>query len=158
MASLATASQQAVGPFFATYPELLPLYTAYVASSADPAQDKRTALLASFLPVLKDKRKQEQALAAITSAAGTDPSFAAALLQDPTILHADADVTLPAVSDLMAIENQGLSAQFFLGNDPAAPPDQVIDAVAVLGLRCQRRASSRPGPAAAPSPAPGAAT
>ena len=126
--SLATASQQATGPFFATYPELLPLYTAYVASSA-AAQDKRTALLASFLPVLKDKRKQEQALAAITAAAGTDPSFAAALLADPTILHADDDVTLPAVSDLMAIENQGLSASFYLGNNPAATPDQVIDAV-----------------------------
>ena len=92
VASLAAASQQATGPFFATYPELLPLYAAYVASS-DPVQDKRTALLASFLPILKMKRKQEQALAAITSAAGTDPGFATALLQDPTILHADADVT-----------------------------------------------------------------
>ncbi len=129
--SLATACQQVTGPFFATYPELLPLYTAYVASSA-AAQDKRTALLASFVPVLKDKRKQEQALAAITAAAGTDPSFAAALLADPTILHADDDVTLPAVSDLMAIENQGLSASFYLGNNPAATPDQVIDAVPSL--------------------------
>ena len=90
ISSLAAANQQAVGPFFATYPELLPLYEAYVAS-ADPAQAKRTALLASFLPILKLKRKQEQALASITSAAGTDPSFASALLQDPTILHADAD-------------------------------------------------------------------
>ena len=95
-------------------------------------QDKRTALLASFLPTLKLKRKQEQALAAITSAAGTDPSFATALLQDPTILHADADVTQPAITDLMAIENQGLSAQFFLGNDLASPPDQVIDSVPAL--------------------------
>jgi ABC toxin N-terminal region/Neuraminidase-like domain/FHA domain/PA14 domain len=129
--SLATASQQAAAPFFATYPELLPLYTAYVASTASP-QDKRTALLAAFLPVLKDKRKQEQALAAITATAGTDPSFAAALLQDPTILHADADVTLPAVSDLTAIENQGLSAAFYLGNDPTATPDQVIDVVPTL--------------------------
>jgi hypothetical protein len=131
VASLAAASQKATGPFFATYPELLPLYAAYVASS-DPVQDKRTALLASFLPTLKMKRKQEQALAAITSAAGTDPGFAAALLQDPTILHADADVTQPAITDLTAIENQGLSARFFLGNDPASPPDQVIDSVPAL--------------------------
>ena len=131
VASLATANQQAVRPFFGAYPELLPLYTAYVASS-HPAQDKRTALLASFLPALKDKRKQEQALAAITAAAGTDPSFATTLLQDPTVLHADTDVTLPAVSDLMAIENQGLSASFFLGNDLSAPSDQVIDAVPAL--------------------------
>ena len=131
VAGLAAASQQAAGPFFATYPELLPLYTAFVASAA-PAQDKRTALLDSFLPILKSKRKQEQALAAITAAAGTDPSFATALLQDPTILHADADVTLAAVTDLVAIENQGLSAQFFLGNDLASPPDLAVDSVPVL--------------------------
>ena len=131
VANLATASQQAVGPFFTTYPELLPLYTAYVAS-ADPVQDKRNALLASFLPILQQKRKQEQALAAISSAAGTDPSFASALLQDPTILHADADATQAAVTDLVAIENQGLSAQFFLSNNPASPPDQAFDSVPVL--------------------------
>ena len=88
-------------------------------------------LLDSFLPAAAAaKRKQEQALAAITSAAGTDPGFATALLQDPAILHADADPTQPAVTDLTAIEAQGLSAEFFLGNDPAAAPDQVIDAVA----------------------------
>ena len=131
VANLATASQQAVGPFFTTYPELLPLYTAYVAS-ADPVQDKRNTLLASFLPILQQKRKQEQALAAISSAAGTDPSFASALLQDPTILHADADATQAAVTDLVAIENQGLSAQFFLSNNPASTPDQIFDSVPVL--------------------------
>ena len=131
VASLETASQQAVAPFFASYPELAPLYTAYVAST-DPVQAKRQTLLDGFLPILNTKRKQEQALAAVTSAAGTDPGFAAALLQDPAIMHADADATQPAVTDLTAIEAQGLSAQFYLGNDPAAPPDQVVDAVAVL--------------------------
>ena len=75
LASLAAASQQAVAPFFASYPELVPLYAAYVAST-DPVQAKRQALLDSFLPILKMKRKQEQALAAITAAAGTDPGFA----------------------------------------------------------------------------------
>ena len=131
IASLASASQQAVGPFFTTYPELYPLYTSYVAST-DPVQDKRNTLLASFLPILQQKRKQEQALAAISSAAGTDPSFASALLQDPTILHADTDVTQAAVTDLVAIENQGLSAQFFLSNNPASTPDQTFDSVPVL--------------------------
>jgi Neuraminidase-like domain/FHA domain len=131
VAALATASQQATGPFFTTYPELLPLYLAYVAS-ADPPQDKRTTLLDNFLPTLKLKRQQEQALAAITSAAGTDPSFATALLQDPAILHADSDPAAPAVADLVAIANQGLSAQFFLGNNPAATPDMTVDSVPVL--------------------------
>jgi hypothetical protein len=131
VASLEAASQEAVAPFFASYPELAPLYAAYVAST-DPVQAKRQALLDNFLPILKVKRKQEQAVASVTAAAGTDPGFAAALLADPAIMHADADVTLPAVADLTAIEAQGLSAAFYLGNDLASPPDQVVDSVAVL--------------------------
>ena len=120
-----------MAPFFASYPELAPLYAAYVAST-DPVQVKRQTLLDGFLPILTTKRKQEQALAAVTSAAGTDPGLAAALLQDPAIMHADADATRPAVTDLTAIEARGLSAQFYLANDLASPPDQVVDSVAVL--------------------------
>jgi hypothetical protein len=65
ISNLAAASQQAVAPFFATYPELRPLYDAYIAST-DPLPARRTALLAAFLPVLKTSRKQEQALASVT--------------------------------------------------------------------------------------------
>ena len=126
IAILVAANQQAVGPFFATYPELQPLYAAYVAST-DPLSTKRMTLLNNFLPILKQKRKQEQALASITSAAATDPSFANALLQDPTILHADGDPTSEAVADLTAIEAQGLTVQFFLTNNPTATPDQTIN-------------------------------
>jgi hypothetical protein len=131
LASLAAASQQAVTPFFATYPELQSLYSAYVASAA-PIPDKRTTLLASILPVLQKKRKAEQALAAVTATAGSDPSFAGVLLQDPTILHADTDATASAVADLTAVESQGLSAEFFLINTPTGVPDQAVDAVAML--------------------------
>ncbi|HEV2451110.1 MAG TPA: neuraminidase-like domain-containing protein [Streptosporangiaceae bacterium] len=131
IARLEAASQQAVGPFFAGYPELLPLYQAYVASG-DPATVKRQALLDGFLPILKARRKQEQALASVTAAAGTGPSFAAALLGDPAILHADAAPTAAAAADLTAVEAPGLSAAFFLGNNPAAPPDQTADTVPVL--------------------------
>ena len=49
---LEAASQQAVAPFFATYPELQPLYDAYVAS-ADPVPASGKALLDAFLPMLK---------------------------------------------------------------------------------------------------------
>jgi hypothetical protein len=66
LANLEAAGQQAVAPFFATYPELQPLYAAYTAST-DPVQTKRTTLLASFLPTLKRERKEEQALASITA-------------------------------------------------------------------------------------------
>jgi hypothetical protein len=131
VSSLAAASQQAVAPFFASYPELRPLYDAYTAST-DALPARRTALLAAFLPALKNRRKQEQALASITSAAGCDPSFAPALLPDRAIMHADADATAAAVTDLTAIEQQGLSASFYLGNDPAVPPDVMDDSVPVL--------------------------
>ena len=47
-------------------------------------------------------------------------------------MHADADTTAPAVTDLTAIERQGLSARFFLGNDPAAPADVTADSVPAL--------------------------
>jgi hypothetical protein len=131
LAALAAASQQAVTPFFATYPELLPLYTAYAAST-DPIPTRRQTLLANFLPTLKRIRKSEQALAEITASIGSDPSFASALLQDPTVLHADADPTAAAVTDLTAIEAGGLSAQFYLGDNPNAAADLVVDAASPM--------------------------
>jgi hypothetical protein len=123
---LQSANQKAITQFFAAYPELAPLYSQYVASSA-PVQDRHTVLLTGFLPILIAARKREQALATATSTAGVDPSFAAALLQDPTILHADTDPTVPALDDLTNVENQGLTAQFYLNNDPSGTPDQTID-------------------------------
>ena len=99
LTSLAAASQQAVAPFFAEYPELKPLYATYVASTGT-VQARNTALLAGFLPALKDKRKQEQALASVTATAGTDPSFATVLLQDATLIHAAATTGDAASADL----------------------------------------------------------
>jgi peptidoglycan hydrolase-like protein with peptidoglycan-binding domain len=131
LGALGVANHQSVDPFFAVYPELLPLYQAYVAGAGSP-QDRRTALLANFLPSLKSRRKAEQALAAVTAAAGTDPSFAATLLQDATILHAATEATDPAVVDFTAIETPGLTGRFYLANNPGQPPDQTIDAVASL--------------------------
>ena len=127
LTALSTVNQQLVGPFFATYPELLPLYTAFIASNASP-QQKRTTLLANFLPDLIQKRNQEQALSTVTAAAGSDPSFANALLNDPTILHSAIDTTAPVVNDLTALNSPGLAAQIFLSNTVSGAPDLVLDA------------------------------
>jgi hypothetical protein len=129
LTALATANQQLVSPFFITYPELLPLYTAFVTSNASPEQ-KRTTLLANFLPSLIQKRNQEQALATVTAAAGTDPSFASALLGDPTIMHSATDATAPVVNDLTALNNPGLAAQIFLSSTLSGTPDLVLDSEA----------------------------
>jgi hypothetical protein len=131
LAALSAANHQAVDPFFATYPELQQAYRDYV-NSDDSISAKRTALLAEILSDLTSLREQEQALAAVTAAAGTDPSFAPAILNDPTVLHAAADPVQAAVIDLTAIAAPGLAAQFYLSNDPTAPPDISIDAVAAL--------------------------
>jgi hypothetical protein len=127
LADLARANSQMVGPFFTAYPELLPLYVAFVSSTA-PIQQKRTTLLANFLPALIQKRNQEQALATVMSAAGTDPSFANALLDDATVLHSAADRTAPIVNDLTALNMEGLAGQIFFSNNPTGQPDLVLDA------------------------------
>jgi hypothetical protein len=131
LAALSAANHQAVDPFFATYPELQQAYHEYV-SSDDSISAKRTALLAEILSDLTSLREQEQALAAVTAAAGTDPSFAPAILNDATVLHAITDPVQPVVNDLTAIAAPGLAAQFCLSNDPTAPPDVSVDAVATL--------------------------
>jgi hypothetical protein len=128
IANLVAASQRVINPFFAAYKELLPLFTAFVGSS-DPVQKKRNRLLEHFLPTLKQKRKLEQALAAITATAGVHSSFATTLLQDPAIMYSAGEVTAAAVTDLIAIEGQGLSAQFYLTNTMGPNPDLSFDAV-----------------------------
>jgi peptidoglycan hydrolase-like protein with peptidoglycan-binding domain len=140
--ALAAASHQTVDPFFASYPELQALYAAYVASN-DPIQTRRNALLASVVPGLKQRRKQQQGLASITSALGADPSFAPALLQDPSILHAASQPELAALADITAIELPGLAASYYLSNNTTAAPDISVDAVPSLDY----------GPGTSPLPA-----
>ena len=85
VAQLAATSQQAVTQFLTAYPDLTAGYNAYLSTAGSPA-DKRTAMLAALLPPLTAARKQEQALATVTAAAGADPSFASGLLTDAAVL------------------------------------------------------------------------
>ena len=152
VAQLAAASQQAVTQFLATYPDLKAGYDAYLSTAGSPAV-KRTAMLAALLPPLTASRKQEQALATVTAAAGADPSFASGLLTAAAVLHADGSATsAPASSDLTAVEQQGLSVRFFPGNDPDGPPGVTADATGVLAygpaLASQLPPGTNGGPAA----------
>ena len=124
--ALGLANQQAVAPFFARYPELRPLYDAFVASSA-PLADRYNNLLDNFLPVLKSERKVQQALADISAGLGQDASFAAALLQDARLLHASSDPAAPAIADLTGVETGGLTASIHLDGDPASTNPQIVD-------------------------------
>ncbi|MGH3511530.1 MAG: neuraminidase-like domain-containing protein [Pseudonocardiaceae bacterium] len=124
--ALGLANQQVVGPFFAQYPELLPLYNGFVAAN-EPLAQRYTDLLASFLPILKSERKRQQALSDISGAIGQDASFATALLQDANVIHASGDPTSPAVVDLTGVEAGGLSARIHLDGDPAGVNPQIGD-------------------------------
>src|ERR1019366_9206333 len=81
LAALSKANRRAIDPFFASNKSLQAPYAAYVASS-EPAPVKRKALLSAILPDLKRHKREEQALATVTAAAGTDPTFASALLRN----------------------------------------------------------------------------
>jgi Neuraminidase-like domain len=124
--ALGLTNQQAVGPFFAQYPELLPLYNGFVAAS-EPLAQRYTDLLASFLPILKSERKAQQALSDISGAIGQDASFATALLQNADVIHASGDPISAAVVDLTGVEAGGLSARIHLDGNPAGANPQVGD-------------------------------
>ncbi|HVZ38032.1 MAG TPA: neuraminidase-like domain-containing protein [Candidatus Kapabacteria bacterium] len=119
--ALFTANDKVVTPFFARYPELLPLYQAFLASP-DPVETKRSTLLANFLPALVSGRKTLQALQRLADAAQTERAFAEKVA-NPTVvstgLNAVANASAPAVSDLLALETPGLLAKFYDGNTVA---------------------------------------
>jgi peptidoglycan hydrolase-like protein with peptidoglycan-binding domain len=113
--ALFARSEDLKGSFFARYPELQPLYDAYLAS-ADPPATKRSALLAAFRPELSRRRKRQQVLQRLSAAVTVDLTFAQTIL-DPTTtaypLHAFGHVDQPVLDDVLALETPGLAAQFF---------------------------------------------
>ncbi len=134
------ANQKVIGPFFERYPELQPLYAAYVLDTGHPVSEKHSAFLANILPDLMKRRKAQQALQVIGAVAQADAAFASAILDnklnDQYVLHATGHIALPALDDLTAVEMPGLSAQFFYSvtiPDPLPSPNLARDAEANLG-------------------------
>lgn len=118
MDALFTENDKVVKPFFDRYPELRPVHDAYVASP-DPLQQKRSAVLAQIMPDLIQRRKRQQALQFVATAADTTLDFADRLLEKTSYgvaLHAAADVNKPAAEDIVALEGRGLSVTFFANN------------------------------------------
>jgi hypothetical protein len=108
-------SEDFKGSFFGRYPELKPLYDTYIAS-ADPPATKRSALAAAFRPALARQRKRQQALQRLGSTAGIDLISTQTLLDPPGAqfpIHAAGHVNQPALNDVIALETEGLAAQFF---------------------------------------------
>lgn len=124
---LYAANQATIQSFFTSYPTLLvPQQAAYLAAN-DSIEQRRSVLLASFLPELKRRRKRQQALQDICAAANSDVGFATAVLDDANVLHAVGDIARPAHNDLTALEKPGLSAQFFFRSTATGNVDRAID-------------------------------
>jgi hypothetical protein len=130
-------SEDARGSFFTRYPELKPLYDAYIIS-VDPPEQKRSALLAAFQPELSRLRKQQQALQRLSAATNTDLTFAQTLL-NPTIssgaaypLHAAGHNDQPALHDVLTLETPGLATTFFYRDTATGAVDLSISASANL--------------------------
>ncbi len=64
-------NKKVVVPFFARYPELQPLYDAYVSDTTHSAAEKRSTLLKAILPELVQRRKRQQALQSVSAANDT---------------------------------------------------------------------------------------
>lgn len=140
-------SQAKVAPFFARYPELLTLFSTY-AGSAEPPAAKRTALLATFLPELKRRRKRQQALSLVSSASQTEGAFASRLLDNHAVLQAAGSAADPALVDLTGVEGGGLSAQFFWSDTAAGVPNATVGAVATVAYASEGPAQLPANPAA----------
>ena len=109
---LFTDTTAAESALFTAHPELQQLYTDYL-TSADPVPVKRAALLAAVLPDLIDRRKRQQGLLAAAAAAGTDATYGDALLAAAAVMHAAGDAARPALDDLIAMAEPGLTARFY---------------------------------------------
>jgi hypothetical protein len=124
MDDLYNKNQDATGPFFARYPELLTAYTAYVTDAAHSISEKRTLLLKAILPELIKRQKRQQVVQAVSAVAGTDLAFTQLVLDAPAApfpLHAAGDAIQPALNDYLALEEAGLSVQFFASDTAAGP-------------------------------------
>ena len=121
-------------------------------------RQKRSDLLANFLPELKRRRKRQQALQAISAAARIDVRIRAALCSTtrPSCTRRR-DNSRPALDDLTAVETPGLSAQFFFRDTATGVVDRTSDAEANLAYPRPGAISCRPTRCRqAPSPASGA--
>lgn len=126
IAALLAANQAGLAGFFDQYPELLPLYEAYAAST-DPPEQRRSELLAELLPELVRRRKAQQAVILAAAAIGIDGQLARVLLDDATALHAAEDPSEAARMDLTAVEAHGLAARFFWAATATGQPDETRD-------------------------------
>ena len=114
--ALFAANQRVVVPFFSAFPELRPPFDAYLASTA-PLEQRRTVMLATFLPVFIRGRSRQAALQSLSLALSSNLGLASALLDRRVNgvfpLHAVGDPGRPGLDDLVALGTPGLAARIY---------------------------------------------
>lgn len=125
---LAAATATQVAAFFARFPELSPLYDAYLKSEEENDDVRRRTVLDALLPRLVRDRKRQQALATLAATVNVDPLLARVIADNPLVLQANDDAASagdpaarPALDDLVGVDNQGLTSVWTWGATPADP-------------------------------------
>jgi hypothetical protein len=146
--ALAAASADAVASFASRYPELKPLYDAYMGSAA-PAEQKRAKLLADFAPELARRRKVVQALSRLGGATALDVESVRALAspKGPLPMHAAGAPARPVLDDVLAVETRGLTARFYNRDTAIAPVDGQAAAVEAVDYPAAQPLPTNPVPA-----------
>ncbi len=125
---LATANHTDINNLFSNDAVALNSYTdAYIKASNSP-EKQRTVLLGALLPSLIKQRKAQQALQVISTVVSTDLTFTQTILnssKSPFALYAVSDKKQAGLSDFLALETYGLTAQFFAYGAPIETPISV---------------------------------
>lgn len=120
--------------FLERHPDLRSALEAYLAGAGTEAE-RRAALFEELAGPLLEARVRQQAVASLAAAVGSGSELAAALLDDAGALPASRVPAapaepLPAIRDLLALRQGGLTARFWLGA-VAGEADSEREAVAV---------------------------
>ncbi len=108
--------------FFDRFPDLEVLYNNFDASN-DAIEIKMAALLADFLPALRQGLKRQQVRQTISSQVDAELSLVNTLLETPELLHAIELLDEPVVADFLNLQTQGVSVDYFYAEDVLGPPD-----------------------------------
>ncbi|MBK8025108.1 MAG: hypothetical protein IPK19_27815 [Chloroflexi bacterium] len=124
--------EAAVGLFFTQHPEFK---LAYDVALVKPHAERHGAFVTAFRPHLASRRKRQQALQRLASAAGVDSVLCRCIVDSEgtqKALQADGRPDLSALDDALAQEVGGLEASFYFRDTPTGKLDKKVPAADTL--------------------------
>ena len=92
-------------------------------ASAAPVEQRRRALLAALIKVVKPLQRRQALLKVAAQALGASEGWIADVLTDASAFCASRDATSEALADFLALGDSGVKADYFFGNVVGAVPD-----------------------------------